>query len=158
MASAYEMFETDETLETEGIIINYGEFRVKVAHTGVSNKKYQKMLSAKILKPYAKQLDSGTMDEELGAKLMRELIAECVVLDFEVLDKEATAAAKLLNPVAENVYKQGVPAKDGSVAPFNRKEVYRIFTELRVLYLDIKKQADDFANFKVVEQEAEIKN
>lgn len=143
MANPYEMFETSEELEQQGIVLDYGDFRIRIAHAGGSNKKYGKTLTRR-LRPFEKQIAAGTADDEVLSKIIREVFCETVVLGFEVK--------------AEKGYVEGVPAKDGKVNPYNSAEVNRIFTELPKLYQDVKKQAEDFALFRVVEEEETIKN
>ena len=40
MNTMFDQFETDPVLESEGIWIDYGAFRVKIARAGGANKKY----------------------------------------------------------------------------------------------------------------------
>lgn len=143
MASPYEMFETDETMEQEGIILDYGDFRIRIAHAGGSNKKFSKLLDRR-LKPYERQLAAKTMDNDVAAKILREVYAETIVLGFEVK--------------AEKGFVSGVPVKDGNPATYSIKEVVRIFTEIPRLFIDVKQQAEDFALFRSVEQEEAAKN
>lgn len=142
MATPYQMFKTDETLEQEGIILDYGDFRIKIAHAGGSNKKFSKLLNYR-LKRFERQLAAGTMDDEVAASILREVYAETIVLGFEVK--------------AEKGFVAGVPNEDGSTAKFSIKEVVRIFTEIPRLFADVKKQAEDFALFRSVEQEEALK-
>ncbi len=41
--SMYEQLETDKALETKGVEIDYGTFRVTLARAGGANKKYEKL-------------------------------------------------------------------------------------------------------------------
>lgn len=143
MANVYEMFETNKDLEQKGIIVDYGQFRVRLAHAGGSNKKYKDLLDAK-LKPYERQMNAQIMDDEVGTQILREVYAATIVLDFEVKNEDGT-------------YTQGVPSKDG-VTPFSTKEVIRLFVELPVLFIDLKKQAENFALYRTVLQEEAVKN
>lgn len=143
MANPYEMFETSEELEQQGIVLDYGDFRIRIAHAGGSNKKYGKTLTRR-LRPFEKQISAGTADDEVLSKIIREVFCETVVLGFEVK--------------AEKGYVDGVPTKDGKVNPYNSGEVNRLFIELPKLYQDVKKQAEDFALFRVVEEEETVKN
>lgn len=147
MASAYELFETDEKLEQEGIWADYGEFRVKLAHAGGTNKKFSNLLNAK-MKPYERLLAAGTMDEEVAAQIMREVYAKTIILAFEV---------KKVNQ-NDVTYVPGVPSKSGEVFPFCEEQVIRICKELPKLFTDLQRTANDFANYRTLAMEETIKN
>ena len=61
--SMYEEFETDPNLETGGIWIDYGSFRVQIARAGGANKKYLSYAETKT-KPFRRAIQAGTMTEE----------------------------------------------------------------------------------------------
>ena len=149
-SNPFEMFETDEKLEQDGIIVDYGAFRIRIAHAGGSNKKFSKLLNAR-LKPYERQLAAGTMDDDVAAKILREVYADTIILDADVLDKKKKADA-------EDTYTQGIIIdRKGTVAPFSKENVVKLFTALPKLFTDLKKQAEDFALFRVIEQEESAK-
>jgi hypothetical protein len=155
MANPFEMFETDDKLEIEGIVLDYGDFRYKVARAGGANKKFINMMNAKLLKPYQKQIESGTMDDEVAGRLIREIYAATIILDADVLIKSDKKKKKDTPPE----YKQGlIMDKNGTIAPFTRENVVRHFTLLPVLFQAVKKDAEDFALFKTMEQEEDVKN
>ena len=139
------MFKTDETLETKvGVTLDYGDFRICITRAGGSNKKFTKVMQAK-MKPYRRQLATGNMDEEVAKRLMREAYAEAIIIGFDV-------------KVGDKKYEEGVPREDGTIAPYNKEEVIRIFTDLPDLFLDVQAQADSIALFREEEIEEDAKN
>jgi hypothetical protein len=141
----YKMFKTDAKAEADvGVTLDYGDFRICIARAGGNNKRFTKILQAK-MKPYRRQLSTGNMDEEVAKRIMRESYAEAIVLGFDV-------------KVGEKKYEDGVPREDGSIAPYNKEEVIRIFTELPDLFLDVQAQADSIALFREEEIEEDAKN
>jgi hypothetical protein len=142
------MFKTDEKLEQEGIILDYGDFRVKIAHAGGSNKKFKNLLSAR-LKPYERQLAIGTMDDEVAAQVIREVYADSIILNFETKKVIEVQEGEQGEPKEEWV--TGVPAEDGAVLPYNRDSVCTIFKNIPRLFQDVKAQAENFSLFRAIE-------
>jgi hypothetical protein len=131
--SMYELFKTDSALETEGVVINYGSFRVTLARAGGSNKKFARVLEAKT-KPYKRAIDTGTMDNDRGLELLREVYAEAVILNWETKQ--------------QGKYVQGIESPDGELLPFTKENVLAVFNELPDLFMDLQEQANKAAVFR----------
>jgi len=141
--SMYNIFETDEDLETTGIWIDYGDFRVKIAAAGQGNKNYVKY-AEKALKPVRKVMSAGALSNERSLGIMADIYAKTIVLDWEtVVDEEA---------------KKGIESRDGSIVPFNYENVRKVFHDLPNLFIDIQEQASSIANFRKAELEEEAGN
>lgn len=136
----YEQFQTDKTLEKEGIFLEYGTnskgkpIRFRIARAGGANVKFAKRLEAE-LKPFNYQLKNGSLDPELGNKLLRKVFAETVVLGWE-----------------------GVEDENGQDMPFNAENCVKLFTDLPDLYADVKEQSDKGVLFRVAVREEAAKN
>lgn len=141
--SLYEQFKTNSKLEQSGIIINYGDFKVTIARAGGSNKKFVRLLNAKT-KAYKRAIQTGTMDEEVGNKLVKEVYAEAVVLNWETL--------------VDGKFKQGIEGSDGKIIPFNTKNVIQTFENLPELFIDLQEQSSNFSLFRETILEEESKN
>lgn len=141
--SIYEQFKTSPELEQKGILIDYGTFRVRVARAGGSNKRFLKLLEAKI-KPYRRALATETMDNDRGMELLREVYAEAVVISWETK--------------VGDEFKSGIEAPDGKLLPFSKENVLLTFNNLPDLFNDIKEQADKAALFREKIREEEGKN
>ena len=74
--------QADEGLETDGIELAFGNARyITVARAGGGNRKYRAAL-AEAYKPHKAALDRGTLDEETASKMLREVFAKAVVIDW----------------------------------------------------------------------------
>lgn len=131
----YAMFQTDPKAEaSEGIVLDYGSFRIRVARAGGANAAFKRLMSDK-LRPYRKQLDLGTIDEDLAQKILVEVYSESVILGWE-----------------------GVTDEKGQALPFTRTNVAKLLTDLPDLFRDIQEQAASLSNFKAEQLEEEAKN
>src|SRR3546814_20085601 len=79
MASPYELFGTDTKSEKDGIILDFGEFWLRIARAGGANKKFGRVLDAK-MQPHRRAMQSGTLDDDLATRLLAEAYAEAVIL------------------------------------------------------------------------------
>jgi hypothetical protein len=150
MANPYDVFKTDKDMETTGVILDYGDFRVKIARAGGANKKFGKLLTAR-LKPFKRQIEIDSMDETVASGIMVETYVDAVILDMEVKDKENGTDS---NPV----YVQGILDPTGNVLPYNKENAVKFLTDLPELFKDIQAQAGQVALFRTEEQAEEIKN
>lgn len=143
----YDVFETDSSLETSGIWLDYGEFRVKVAFGGESNKNYTRYAEAKT-KPVRRAIQSGAMSTDKMRLIMMDVYAHTVVLDWQV------------NTGTEQdpQWSQGIESRDGSLMDFTTENVLATLTALPHLFQNIQEAAMDMANFRKEELEKEAKN
>lgn len=139
----YDVFETDEDLETSGIWLDYGDFRVRIASAGQGNKKYVKY-AEKALKPVRKAMQAGALSNERSIAIMSDIYAKTIVLDWETMKD-----GKLV---------KGIEARDGKVMPVNYENVRQVFIDLPNLFIDIQEQANSIANFRKAELEEDAKN
>ena len=134
MATPYEMFKTDPKIEVEqGVVLDYGEFKIRIARAGGSNKRFERLLRAR-MKPHRRQFETDTLPEEVATKLMTGVYADAVVLGWE-----------------------GVKDEDGKTLAFNRENVIKLFTDLPDLFRDVQAQAGLVSLFKVIELEEDEK-
>ena len=78
----YAAFETSKSLETDGIFVDYGTFRVRVARAGGSNRRYQTLLEQKA-RPHRRAAALGTLDQDIADRIVAEAFAEGVIRDWE---------------------------------------------------------------------------
>jgi len=141
--SMYSQFATDQGLEKNGIVLDYGHFRVTVSRAGGSNKKFQRALESKT-KPYRRQIQNDSMDDIVAERILREVYAQTVIQNWETLDGEK--------------WKKGIESQDGKVLPFCDQNVFDTLTNLPELFADIQTQASKAALFKQTTQEDDAKN
>lgn len=145
----YSQFETDENLETSGIWIDYGEFRVKIARAGGSNKKYLSITEAKT-KPLRRAIQAGTLSEERSRALLYEIYAKAVILSWEVAEGKDKDGG--------NKWKSGIHKKGGGILEFNQENVIQTFENLPALFLDIQSAAESISLFRREEMVEDSKN
>lgn len=150
MANPYAVFKTDSDVEVNGVILDYGDIRIRIARAGGANKKFNRLLTAR-LKQYKRQIDTESLDEEVASEVMIETYVDGIVLNMEVKDKVNSTKALA-------VYTPGILDPDGNVLEFNRTNAIAFFTNLPELFKDVQVQSTQVALFRAVEQEEEIKN
>lgn len=141
--SMYEQFQTDTTLETQGIVLDYGSFRVTIARAGGNNKRFSKVLEAKT-KPFKRAIQTETLDNEKGLDVLREVYAEAIILNWETKIKDK--------------FEVGIESPEGELLPVTKENVLATFRNLPDLFADIQEQASKVALFRQAQREDEAKN
>lgn len=138
--SMYEQFKTDPELERNGVQVDYGEFRVTLARAGGANNRYQKVMEARA-KPFRRAIQSNNLDNSTAQRLLREVFAETVVLNWEVK--------------VNGKWKKGIESPDGGkdLLPVNAENLMLTFENLPDLFLDLQDQAASAVLFKQSLQE-----
>ena len=148
--SMYGQLETDKALETKGVEVDYGSFRVTLARAGGANKRYEKILDAKS-KPHRRAMKTETMDNEVAIGVMREVYADSIILHWESKD-------------AKGEWKKGIEAKPKKVGdpinivPFNRDNVVQAMVDLPELLIWFKEDAEKLSLYLVQLLEEDVKN
>ena len=124
--SMYQSFETNPDLEKEGVwneiydkTTGEKSFRVKLAHASASNTALKSRLEA-LYKPHRRLKEMGALSIEKETEIVRQAFAETVVKAWETW--------------SEGEWKPGIEAKDGSILPFNAKNVIEVLTALPVVF------------------------
>jgi len=142
----YKQFKTDKSIETAGVWLEYGEnaqgkpVRIRIARAGGANEQFSKTLD-RLTKPVRRAIQTETLSQKQGRKMMIEAYAQSVVLGWENVDIEES----------EN----GPEIKN---APFTKENVIRLFTDLPDLFDDIQEQARKSALFQEDILEVSAKN
>ena len=148
--SMYRQLETDKALETKGVEVNYGTFRVTLARAGGANKKYERLLDARA-KPHERARKTGNMDNEVAIEILREVYADSIILHWESKD-------------AKGEWQVGIEAKPKKVGdpinivPFNRDNAVQAMIDLPELLIWFKEDAEKLALYLVQAQEEDVKN
>ena len=139
----FEMFETEEGYEVDGVWQDFGDFRIKLARSGGRNTAYNKMLADEI-----KKLGKATfeaIEPEEASALVQRVFVKTIIKNHEVKDEDGK-------------WKQGVfIRKDGKICtvPFNHKNMELCLKQLPDYWNKIQEYADDYTVFKrEVEKEA----
>lgn len=139
----YNIFQTDSDLETDGVWLDYGDFRVRISSAGQGNKKYVQY-AEKALKPVRRAMQAGALSNERSLAIMSDIYAKTIVLDWQVK--------------SDNEWKEGIEGPDGEILPVNYENIRMTFEKLPNLFMDIQEQAGSIANFRRVETEADSGN
>ena len=133
-SNPYEVFGTDKEVEKKGVIIDYGDFQFFVARAGESNDKFIKAVERRS-QPYKRAIQAGTLPEEVARRMLLEVYADAVILDWE-----------------------GVRDRNGEILPFNRENCIKLLADLPDLFSDLQQQAQNLELFKREEMEEDAKN
>lgn len=134
--SFYNTFATDKNLESgAGVTLDYGkDGKITIHRAGGANQKYARVASVK-LKPYSRQIQTGTADPDVIKRVMAEIYADAVITGWE-----------------------GVTDKNGKTIPYSKENVVKLLVDLPDLFEEIQKQADLISNFRAEQIEADAKN
>jgi hypothetical protein len=127
--SPYSLFETDKTVEVQGVWLDYGHFRIQIRRAGGANTRFARVLESKI-KPYRHAFNTGSLDNAIAHRLMVETYAETVVIGWE-----------------------DVVDRSGEPLPFSVANCVRLFTDLPELFANVQEQATSLALFRAEEIE-----
>jgi hypothetical protein len=139
----YNKFKNDKGLETKGVIIDYGDFRVTVARAGGSNKKFARILETRT-KPYKTAIRTDTLDKEVSKNIMLETYSEAIILNWETK--------------IDGKFKQGIENEKQELIPFNQENCLLTLQELPDLFIDIQDQAMNASLYRQDILEADSKN
>ena len=145
--SMYKIFETDPELETKGVVVDYGDFRVTVARAGGANKRYAKVAETRS-RPYRRAIENELLPNDRANELLMEIYAEAAVLNWEV--NKGTQDSP--------TWVQGIEARDGTILPFTYDNIMLTFRALPLLYEDLQKQSSKAALYRRELLEVEAKN
>lgn len=134
MTNPYELFETDKNFEIQGIWIDYGSFSFLIARAGGANEKYARILRQR-MKPYRRQVQNNTLDEELSHKILLGAFVDGVLLDWK-----------------------DVKDRDGNALEYNRGNAVKLFTDLPDLFRDLQIQATNMTLFRKEVLEEDLGN
>ena len=138
--SLYSQFQTDKSVEKEGVVLEYGmnsknkPISIRIARAGGANTHYAKLLESKI-KPYRRQIQNETLDNAVAEKLTKEVYAQSVVLGWE-----------------------NVEDKEGNELIFNQENFIKLMDDLPDLWSDLQSQANRAALFRAEILEVDTKN
>lgn len=169
--SMFKQFRTDASLERDGIDLDYGDFKVRIARAGGSNQRFARLFEQK-MKPVRRAVQTETLENNRAEALLYEVYAEGIVLEWAVLvvadDKRKPVEPVQLASVYRDehngqnapstVFIKGIEAADGSILPFTVENVIATFRALPDLFQDIREQSGKVGLFRKEAQEEDAKN
>jgi len=137
------MFETDASVETEGVVIEYAPgVEVRIARAGGANKKFAKMMT-RLAKPHRRAIQAEAISEETLIHLFIKAYAATIILGWKGLTKDLITHDD---------------ADADTELPFSRENAEALLQEQPNLFQDIQRTADNIAIFRAEILEADSKN
>jgi hypothetical protein len=146
--SMYKTFQTDPELESKGIWIDYGDFKVLLGSASSSNRKYTSY-AEKALKPVRKALQADALSPERIQKIMADVYANTLILSW---------MTNVKNAEGETTEVHGIESPNGEILPFNYENIMSTLIALPHLFIDLQEQANLISNFRKAELEKESGN
>lgn len=138
---------TDPALEREGVWIDFGVFKIRIARAGGANKEYKKALTLKV-QPYRRMIAAGTLSEEKAQTLKSEVFIETIVKGWMVQQEDDTWVAGVHDPKTCEVLKATPANMQKALTDSSLHDVYAVLVAE-------SEQADIF---KQTLQEEQVKN
>lgn len=135
--SLFETFSADQSAEQTGIILDFGDFRFKVARAGGSNKRFQAAVR-RIVEPHRRAIDLEVLADDKSRELVAECFADAVVLGWET---------KFEDEDGNVVWKPIVVGKDGREIEFSKQNCKQLLLDLPDLFDTLRTEATKLSNF-----------
>lgn len=137
------MFETDKSVEKDGIWIEYAPgVEVRIARAGGANKRFAKTMK-RLSQPYRRALQTNSIDENILLGLFIKGYARAIVLEWKGFTKDLITHDD---------------ADADTVLDLNQENCEAVLQEQPDLFADIQKAGDDISLFRAEINEADSKN
>lgn len=146
MKNLYEMYQTENDYEVDGVWQDIGPARIKLARSGGKNTLYQKTFT-KVMKRWGKKSFDAVTEEE-GKLILAEIFAKSVIKAWEVKDKKDEWVSGI------EVMEKGKLKK----VDFSIEVVTQCLIDLPDLFKDLQSWADDIKTFQKEVEEDQAKN
>jgi hypothetical protein len=135
---------TDEKHEVEGIWVDYGNFAVRLARAGGANKRYLKLMEAR-LAPHKRAIQLKTMDDAVATNLILDVFLSTIIINWAIVLDGKTVEGKMHMP-------------DGTVVDFNKENAKQLLTAIPNIFVTIQKDSSEQASYLVEELEHDAGN
>lgn len=137
------MFETDKSVEREGVIVEYAPgVEIKVARAGGANKKFAKVMQ-RLARPHRKAIQTDSINEDLLLGLFITAYAQTIILDWKGITKDLITHDD---------------ADAETELEFNAENIEAVLHAQPNLFQDIQRTADNIALFRADILEEDSKN
>lgn len=155
--SLYKSFETNEDVEQEGILVDYGDARFLLARAGGSNVKFRKVFN-RLSTPYRKQISTNSLSEDVARKMLADAYAQAVILRVDIPEVDEKGEPKVDKSGEKKWKLNRVPLPDGTDSPASTERVIKLLMDLPELFADIQEMAQTAANYRGIEEEEDAGN
>lgn len=143
--SIFKSFGTNKVLESEGVLIDYQDFRLRLRRSGGANKKYA-VTFEKAMAPWRKK-DISKEDIEVRADLLLDVFIEACYVDGSWETK------------VDGEFKPGIQVDpEGTIAPATKQNVRAILKLLPDLSRGLQAECDNIDNYLVEQTKAAVEN
>ncbi len=132
--SAYDQFESDRSLEQDGVWVQIGTMEFQVARAGGDNDAFIKEASKKF-KPFQAAISADTMPKQLATELVLEVFISTVLKGWR------------------NVF-----GRDKVELEFTAENAKKLLTDLPNLFVQLQNEAQRVTNFRKANLEAAAGN
>lgn len=151
--SMYAAFKTDQAKETNGVVVDFGDFRCTVRRAGGANKEYQKTMET-IAAPYRRIAQLGVMGEGKMTDLMAEGYAKAVITNWEY--PKVDPGDGLGEPMTSWV--RGIETPDGQIVDPTPDAIKAVLIAQPDVFAMIREVAENLRNYRTDADEAARKN
>ncbi len=134
MSNPYKGYTTDKAAEVDGVWQDYGDFKVKIARIGRSNKAFRNMVEAKT-KKYRRQIETNNLDSGVSDRISMECIASTVVLGWKARVDGNWLEGQLVSTI-------------GDLLPATPENINVLFQEIPDLFTAIYQDAENAELFR----------
>lgn len=127
----YELFETDDKLEKEGISLKFGPAIFHCRRAGGANREFNAAFEEKT-RATQSRLQLSALTEEESSRLLMEVYAETVVTGWE-----------------------GVTDREGKPLEFSKENFVKLMKDLKVVWTALRQEAANHENFLKVQAKQE---
>jgi len=129
MGSPYQLFQTSQKAEDQGILVDYGDFAIRIKRAGEGNKEFRVGLQ-RLLKKYRIAFEIDAVND---AQILPEFVA--LFANFVLVDWV------------------NVTDQEGNLIPFTAENAKKLLLDLPALFVDLRTRATDYKNFRAQEIE-----
>ena len=140
-ATPFDMFETDESLEREGIVVDYGQFWFRVGRLDVPGTPFAAFMTEK-MRPYTRAIQLGQMDDKIAEDILREGYARYLTLGW---GSTKHGDGKMVG-------------RDEAAIDFSPENVADLYKQLPRIFQDLLEQSKDFTKFRKAKVEVDAGN
>ena len=78
----YAFYRSDEDLETNGILLEEPNMRIRIARAGGANSRFQTTYE-RVMRPLRRAIQLGTLSEDVSLRTTAQILAESIILSWE---------------------------------------------------------------------------
>ena len=147
MSSIFETYTTDESLEKDGVWIDFDDLRILICRAGGANTQFKKTFQA-LAKPHRYQIQNNTMSEDQQDLLLAKAYSKSIIKEVHV--KKVTKG--------KEEWVLGIPTPGGKIIEFNEENLINLLTSLPDFFSDVQDISKNISNFRQDGEEEDLKN